>query len=69
MPASCPPRALVTIHPLDANTWVVRRQLPEKKIKMIAIPIIQELPDDPKWEKLEEKIARHAVKNLPPFEE
>ncbi|HUZ07621.1 MAG TPA: hypothetical protein VMV89_09055 [Candidatus Paceibacterota bacterium] len=69
MPADCPPRSLVTIHSVDKDTWVVHRQKPSKKIKMITIPIITELPDDPEWEKVEEKIARHSAENLPPFEE
>lgn len=69
MPEDCPPRSLVTIHSLDKDTWVVHRQSPSKNIKTITIPIIKDLPDDPEWEKTEEKIARHCIKNLPPFEE
>lgn len=69
MPEDCPPKSLVTIQPLDANTWIVRRQLPDKKIKMIAIPIIKDLPDDPEWEKVEEAFGRAAIAKLPPPEE
>jgi len=31
--------------------------MPEGKIKMLALPIIKELPVDPVWEKTEEKIG------------
>ena len=69
MPEDCPPKSLVTIQPLDVNTWIVRRQLPDKKIKMISIPIIKDLPDDPEWEKVEEAFGRAAIAKLPPPEE
>ena len=65
MPESCPPRALVTVHTLDANTWVIHRQLPSKKIKMVTIPIITEVPEDAAWEKVENKIGRHIARRLP----
>jgi hypothetical protein len=69
MPADCPPRSLVTIHSLDKDTWVVHRQKPSKKIKMITVPIITELPDDPEWEKTEGKIGRHIARRIPEPEE
>jgi hypothetical protein len=69
MPEDCPPRSLVTIHSVDKNTWVVHRQSPSKKVKMISIPIVTDLPDDPKWEKVEEAFARAAIAKLPPPEE
>ena len=65
MPENCPPRSLVTIHTLDQNTWVVHRQSPTKKVKMISIPIIKDLPDDPGWEKAEAKIGRHIARRIP----
>jgi hypothetical protein len=69
MPEDCPPRSLVTIHSVDKNTWVVHRQKPSKRIKMITVPIITELPDDPEWEKTEGKIGRHIARRIPEPEE
>jgi hypothetical protein len=30
-----------------------------------SLPVIEKLPDDPEWEKIEEIFARSAVANLP----
>ena len=65
MPEDCPPRSLVIIHTLDKNTWVVHRQTARKNVKMITIPIITDLPADPEWEKIENKIGRHIARRLP----
>jgi hypothetical protein len=65
MPEDCPPGSLVTIHTLDKNTWVVHRQTARKNIKMIPLPIIKDLPDDPEWEEVENKIGRHIARRLP----
>ena len=40
-----------------------------RKFKMVALPVIDRLPDDPEWEKTELAFARHAATKLPPFEE
>lgn len=65
MPVNCPPRALVTVHTIDADTWVIHRQKPQKKIKMVTIPIVMDFPTDPAWEKIENKIGRHIARRLP----
>ena len=69
MPPACPPNAAVTIQQLDANTWLVKRCLPEKKIKMVSVAIIDRLPDDPEWDKVETKIVESISRRLPPPEE
>jgi hypothetical protein len=43
----------------------VKRQLPSKDFKVVVLPVVNHLPDDPEWEKVEEAFARHASKNLP----
>lgn len=69
MPSGCPPHSAVTIQQIDRDTWVIRRQVTDTTMKMIAIPVIQKLPDDPEWEKVEAQIARSTSRNLPCFEE
>ena len=69
MPADCPPKSLVTIHPVDKNTWIIHRQVPRKNVKMVAIPIITDLPEDPEWDKVEDALGRAALTKLPPPEE
>ncbi len=69
MPPECPPGAAVTIQQVDKHTWIVKQQLPDTSLKMIAIPIIDRLSDDPEWEKTELKIARRNTSSVPPFEE
>ena len=41
-----------------------RLVMPEGKIKMLALPIIKELPVDPVWEKTEEKIGGHIARRI-----
>ena len=69
MPPECPPGSAVTIQELDEATWLVKRQLPAKDYKMVMIPIIDRLPDDPGWEKVEHAFTRHASKTIPEPEE
>jgi len=64
MPPECPPGSAVTIQALDDATWLVRRQLPAKDYKMVMIPVIDRLPDDPEWEKVEHAFTRHASKTV-----
>jgi hypothetical protein len=65
MPSECPPHSAVTIQQLDDNAWLVKRALPDRTFKMIAIPIIKRLPDHPEWEKTEAALARYAASQLP----
>ena len=69
MPPGCPLGSAVTIQQLDNTTWIVKRQLLSREFKVVVIPVIERLPDDPEWEKVEEAFARHASKNLPEPEE
>jgi hypothetical protein len=62
MPPECPPGSAVTIQQVDRTTWLVKRHLPTRDFKMVMIPLIDRLPDDPEWEKAEEAFARHASK-------
>ena len=62
MPPECPPGSAVTIQELDKVTWLVKRQMPDRGFKMVMIPVIDRLPDDPEWEEAEAGFARHASK-------
>ncbi len=65
MPPECPPNSTVIIHQLEADVWLVRRAHPESSVKMVPIPIVRRLPDDPEWEKTEAALARYAASKLP----
>jgi hypothetical protein len=65
MPQECPPHSAVTIQQLDTNTWIVKRQTADRSIKLVPFKIIEQLPDDPEWDKTELALAVHAAKNLP----
>jgi len=69
MPPECPPGSAVTIQTLDDATWLIKRQLPAKGYKMVMIPVIDHLPDDPEWEKVEHAFTRRASKTLTEPEE
>jgi len=69
MPPGCPPRSAVTIQELDKTTWLVKRRVPTRNFKMVLIPVVDRLPDDPDWEKKELELAKYAATKLPPFEE
>ena len=69
MPADCPPGSAVTIQEIDQDTWLVKRQRASKDFKVVLIPAVHKLPDDPSWDEVEMAFGRAAVRKLPPFEE
>jgi hypothetical protein len=69
MPASLPPHSAVTIQRIDADTWIIKRQQPDRGFKTVLIPVIDKLPDDSAWEKKELELAKRAIARTPPFEE
>ena len=69
MPPECPPGSAVTIEELDEATWLIKRQLPAKDYKTVVIPVIDRLPDDPDWEKVEHAFTRRASKTISEPEE
>lgn len=68
MPPECPPNSAVTVWQVDENTWLVRRQVKRAGVKMVTIPVLERLRDDPAWEKKERALAKELSANLPPFE-
>ena len=68
MPDECPPGTAVDVQQVDADTWLVRVHKPRADYKVVLIPAIEKLPDDPAWEKVESAFAKHAYQNLPPPE-
>ncbi len=68
MPKELPPGSPVTIQQLNPDSWLITRQN-EKKIVLVAFPVIDELPSDPDWEAVELLMAKHNTRKLPPFEE
>lgn len=69
MPTTLPPDAVVSIQQLAPDCWVVHRIRPSRKARMILVPVIEELPRNAQWEKVESKFAEAAAKDLAPFEE
>jgi DNA-binding transcriptional regulator/RsmH inhibitor MraZ len=69
LPPKWRPHSAVTIQELDDTTLLIKRQVPSRKFKTVVFPVVDRLPDDPEWEKVEEAFARHASKNLPEPEE
>ncbi len=69
LPREFRPGQDVIFERVDAYTWIVKRHRPDPDIKMVLIPVIKRLPDDPEWDKLEIAFARAACKKLPPPEE
>jgi hypothetical protein len=69
MPPECPPGSAVTIQELDKTTWLVKRQVPSRKFKLVVLPVIDRLPDDPELEMTELAFAKHAARKVSPFEE
>lgn len=65
MPQGCPPRAAVTIQELDQDTWLVKRHRSTKDFKVVLIPAVHNLPDDPGWDKVENAFGRRAYSKLP----
>jgi len=65
MPPECPAGSAVTIQELDETTWVIKRQMPSRKFKVVLLTDVKRLPDDPEWEKVEHAFAKHASQTLP----
>src|SRR5262245_26433292 len=69
LPADFPPGTDVVIEKVDRNTLLLKRQGSETQMRIVALPVVEHLPDDPEWDKVEEAFGRAAYKNLPPPEE
>lgn len=65
LPAEFPPGTDIIMERLDSNTWIIQRHVPNAHVKMVSIPVIKHLFEDPEWEKVEEAFGRAAYKNLP----
>jgi len=69
MPPELPARSPVTVQQIDEDTWLVKRQKPEKPYLVYLLPDVKHHEPDPEWEATERKLAGHLNKNVPPFEE
>ncbi|MGO8839482.1 MAG: hypothetical protein ACLP7I_12125 [Limisphaerales bacterium] len=69
MPAECPPNCSVSIQEIEEGTWVVKLIKDRQPYRILLLPLIERLPDDPAWEKIEAKIARHTADHAAPFKE
>jgi hypothetical protein len=64
MPPELRPGDAVTIQQVDENSWLVRRSPPPEKVKLVVLPIIERLPDEPEWDKTEAAFVRAACEHL-----
>ena len=69
MPKAFKAKAAVTVQVIDDETVLVKLAKPTKARMVMLLPDVKRLPDDPEWEAVEAKLAKHASKHLPPFEE
>ena len=61
MPPELPARTPVTVQPLDADTWIVKRARPANTNLVLLPPDIRRLPSDPEWQATESRlVARHT---------
>lgn len=69
LPKEFRPGSDVIFERLDEYTWLLKRPQPSANIKIVAIPVIDRLPDDPEWDKVERAFCRAATDSLPPPED
>jgi hypothetical protein len=69
LPTEFLPGTDVILERVDSNTWIIQRHVPNTRLKMVSIPVIKHLPDDPEWDKVEEAFGRAVYNRLPPPEE
>jgi len=69
MPPELPARSPVTVQQIDDDTWIVKRARPSKARMVMLLPDVQQLPDDPEWDKIEAAFTAASNKGLAPFEE
>ncbi len=69
LPEGIAPGSAITYQQLDKDTWIVRRHRTSREFVVVIVRDVKHLPDDPEWEKAEAAFARHAIRNLPAFEE
>ncbi len=51
MPETCPARSAVTVDEIDDRTWIVRRHAAQARFKLVAIPILDRLKDNPEMDR------------------
>jgi hypothetical protein len=64
LPRKFPPHSAVTIQELDDSTLLIKKLAPARDYKMVLIPDIKRLPDDPEWENVEQAFTRHSSRTV-----
>ena len=64
LPPEFPPGSNVILEQVDEHTWLLKRHEPERNLKLVLIPVIDRLPNDPAWAKVERAFGRAAYKKL-----
>jgi hypothetical protein len=72
LPPEFPPGSDVILEKVDEHTWILRRYQPHSHLKVVLFPVVDRLPDDPEWDKVERACADAAIESLRkhrPFDE
>jgi len=64
LPPEIEPGTDVLIQKIDDDNWLITRHREQKKIKIVHLPVLMRLPDDPSWDQVESAFTDAAVKNL-----
>jgi hypothetical protein len=64
LPPEFQPGSEVILEQLDQHTWLLQRYQPDRNLKLVLIPVIDRLPDDAAWGKVERAFGRAAYKKL-----
>ena len=67
--ATLPPRFVsgspITITDVDADAILIRRVRPKSAYKLVVLPVVERLPDDPEMDAFALAVARHCTRHLP----
>lgn len=69
LPEGFEPGCDVLMEQVDADTWLIRRYRQQRSVKILKIPVIRRLLDDPEWDSVERALTSAAQKTLSPPEE
>ena len=58
LPPEIQPGSDVLIEKIDENSWLITRHRKQKKLKILHLPVLSRLPDDPEWDKVEHAFTR-----------
>ncbi len=64
LPEELEPGSKVMIERVDDDSWLVTRYRKQTKVKVLYLPVLSKLPDDPEWDRVEHAFTRAASKTV-----